>query len=41
MATTPRLTDAGAQLLRQRAEAEQRPVQEAFRQAIRAYLERH
>ena len=41
MAMTLRLTDAEAQILRKRAELEQRPVREVVRQAIREYVERH
>jgi predicted transcriptional regulator len=41
MAMTLRLTDAEAQVLRKRAELEQRPVRKVVRQAIREYVERH
>lgn len=41
MATTLRLTDAEAQVLRKRAELERRPVQEVLRQALREYVARH
>ena len=41
MAMTLRLTDAEAEVLRQRAELERRPMQEVVRQAIREYVEGH
>jgi predicted transcriptional regulator len=41
MAMTLRLTDAEAEVLRRRAELEQRPMQEVVRQAIREYVETH
>ena len=39
MAMTLRLSDAEAEVLRRRAELEQRPMQEVVRQAIREYVE--
>lgn len=41
MAMTLRLTDEEAQALRQRAQREQRSMQEVARAAIREYIERH
>jgi predicted transcriptional regulator len=41
MAMTLRLTDTEAEVLRRRAEMEQRPMQEVVRQAIREYVESH
>jgi predicted transcriptional regulator len=41
VAMTLRLTDAEAEVLRQRAERERRPMQEVVRQAIREYVESH
>ncbi len=41
MAMTLRLTDAETEVLRRRAELEQRPMQEVVRQAIREYVECH
>lgn len=41
MAMTLRLTEAEAEVLRQRAELERRPMQEVVRQAIREYVEGH
>lgn len=41
MAMTLRLSDTEAEVLRQRAELERRPMQEVIRQAIREYVESH
>ena len=41
MAMTLRLTEAETEVLRRRAELEQRPMQEVVRQAIREYVETH
>ena len=41
MAMTLRLTEAETEVLRRRAELEQRPMQEVVRQAIREYVEAH
>ena len=41
MARTLRLTKAETEVLRRRAELEQRPMQEVVRQAIREYVEAH
>ena len=41
MAMTLRLSDTEAEVLRQRAELERRPMQEVVRQAIREYVEGH
>ena len=41
MAMTLRLSDTEAEVLRHRAELEQRPMQEVVRQAIREYVEGH
>ena len=41
MAMTLRLTDAETEILRRRAELEQRPMHEVVRQAIREYVESH
>ena len=38
---TLRLSDTEAEVLRQRAELERRPMQEVIRQAIREYVESH
>ena len=41
MAMTLRLSETEAEVLRQRAELERRPMQEVVRQAIREYVEGH
>lgn len=41
MAMTLRLSDTEVEVLRRRAEFEQRPMQEVVRQAIREYVESH
>jgi hypothetical protein len=41
MAMTLRLTESEVEVLRRRAELEQRPMQEVVRQAIREYVESH
>lgn len=41
MAMTLRLSDIEVEVLRRRAEFEQRPMQEVVRQAIREYVESH